>query len=61
MAPTSAELDQVSMLITTTPLFIATLARHFPEHRRELNERAQRLNITRHHPYLLVKRAIEAP
>lgn len=59
--PTVDELDEIVLSIAITPLYVATLARRFPDRGAELKERAQRLSISRMHPYLLVKRALEAP
>ena len=60
-APADDELDEIVVRINDTPLLIAALAQRFPDRRQELNQRAQRLNISRLHPYLLVKRAVEQP
>jgi hypothetical protein len=60
-APTSGELDEIVLRINDTPLFLATLAQRFPDHRTELNQRAQRLNISRQPQHLLVKKAVEQP
>jgi hypothetical protein len=60
-SPTADNLDEITLLITDMPLLLATLARRLPEHRDELNNRAARLNISRHPPYLLVKKALEQP
>lgn len=58
-APTNAELDEIVLRITETPMFLTALAQRFSDRKSELNRRAERLNISRQHPYLLVKRAIE--
>jgi len=60
-APTDEELDEIVLRINDTSLLVAALARQFPDRRQELSQRAQRLNISRLHPYLLVKRAVEEP
>ena len=59
--PTTDDLDEVSLRGTEVPLFLATLARRFPDQKTQLNERASRINVSRMPPYLLVKNAIERP
>jgi hypothetical protein len=59
--PTNDDLDEGTSDITDTPLLLAALAQRFPDFKRELNQRAERLNISRHPPYLLVRKAIEQP
>ena len=57
-APSSDDLDEVALRIGDTALVFAALAQRFPDHKQELNTRAERLNISRLHPYLLVKQAV---
>ncbi len=59
--PTEDELDQIALAIGETPLFLASLAARFPDRKSEWNQRAQRLNVSRLPPYLLVTMATEAP
>lgn len=60
-SPTMDDLDEITLNVSETPLLLAVLARKFPEKRSELNQRAERLNISRHPPYLLIKKAIAQP
>lgn len=59
--PSSDELDEVGLLIQIAPLYLAKLSQRFPEKKSELVQRAQNMNISRQHPYLLVKQALETP
>ena len=59
--PSDDELDDVTLRLNDTPLLIATLGQMFPERKADLNTRAERLNVCRMPPALLVKRAISEP
>ncbi len=60
-APTDAELDEIVMRSTDTPILLAALAQRFPDRQAELNQRAAKLNVSRQPPYLLVKQAVNPP
>ena len=60
-APTDAELDEIVMRNTDTPILLVALAQRFPDRKAELNQRAAKLNVSRQPPYLLVKQAATLP
>jgi tetratricopeptide (TPR) repeat protein len=60
-APSKGELNEMTLRISDAALVTAALAQRFPDQKRALNARAGRLNISRLHPYLLVKQAVEQP
>ena len=60
-APTDAELDEIVMRSTDTPILLTALAQRFPDRKAELNQRAAKLNVSRQPPYLLVKQAVTSP
>ena len=60
-APTDAELDEIVLRTTDTPILLVALAQRFPDRKPELNQRAAKLNVSRQPPYLLVKQAANQP
>ena len=59
--PSDDELNEITLSIAETPLYLASLAQRFPVRKAELKRRAERVNVSRLPPYLLVKTAIEQP
>jgi hypothetical protein len=59
--PTKDEISDGIHQLGDAPLVLAYLAQKFPDHKIEFNTWAEKINVSRLPPYLLVQQAIRQP